>query len=121
MNRAAQKTNSHPKVDLTRLTRSGRAPGPIVRDLSKGRDDRDVGVPSWRAFGTGRAWLLKVFALLVVAFAIILGPPVLECRQRAETGFFTGDTLLGCVGGVTNQRLRGLENWINTLVRRSGT
>jgi hypothetical protein len=124
MSRAAQKIETPPKVDLTRLAGGGRAPGRIVRDLSKNRSDADSGVPLWRASASGRAWLvailLKAFALLVVLLALVLGPPALECRHRAETGFFAGDTLLGCIGGATNQRLRDLENQINRLVRGSG-
>jgi hypothetical protein len=61
-----------------------------------------------------------MLAVLVVAGAVVLGPPALECRERAQTGFFAGDTLLGCIGNGTNQRLRRLEDQINRLVRGSG-
>ncbi|SFG28696.1 hypothetical protein [Methylobacterium gossipiicola] len=112
------------KVDLDRISGTRRSTGPIVRDLSRPTYESAPVTTRGRAFGNGWTWLVVTLAnlalLLVVAFAAVVGPPVLECRERAKTGFFTGQTLMGCVDEATRRRMEHLENWIGTVLRGSG-
>jgi hypothetical protein len=112
------------KVDLGRLSGTGRSARPLVRDLSTATGGVAPTVSRWRAFGGGRAWLMAVLLntalFLAVAFSVVLGPPLFECRQRAEAGFFMGDTFSKCVGEGMWQRLERLENHLSMLVRGSG-
>ncbi len=111
-------------VDLDRLTTTRLGAASSVRDLTTGRDGTVPGPSNGRAFGGGRAWLaaalVNITIVLAVALGVVLGPPLLECRRKAEIGFFAGDSFQACVHTATTQRLARLESQLRMMVRGSG-
>lgn len=82
-------------LDAMLAGRRGR-PG-LVRDLTDGRALRQGEA---RIFPSPLRWLLVIGAQLALVAMVVLGilamPPAIACFDRAQRGFFAGDTFGAC-------------------------
>lgn len=111
-------------IAFDRLMAGRRAHTQSVRDLTTESDSRRSVSFDGKAFGSGRTWLVAVAAnfaiVLGVAFCVVLGPPLLDCRHHPQLGFAAGDGFQGCARKATAERLDRLENQLRMMVRGSG-
>ncbi|GJE18267.1 hypothetical protein [Methylobacterium marchantiae] len=111
------------KPTLDSILENRRHMGITARDLTDGRDAgrADDGV---QGFGSQAAWLLGILAGIVMILGTVLAvlalPPVLDCRNRSEQGFFVGQTYGKCVSTELSARWNRLEERVKMMVRRSG-
>ncbi|WP_027171913.1 hypothetical protein [Methylobacterium sp. 10] len=95
----------------------------LFRDLTDGTESRRSGGEG-KAYTSQLAWLFGILASVAAIFGAVLlvlaVPPVLDCRNRAEQGFFVGQTYGGCVAGGFSVRWNLLEQRVKMALRGSG-
>ncbi|KQP09940.1 hypothetical protein ASF28_01835 [Methylobacterium sp. Leaf99] len=111
-------------IAFDRLMAGRRAHTQTVRDLTAATDATRSASSDGKAFGSGRTWLVAAAAniaiVLGVAFCVVLGPPLLECRHHPEIGFSAGDGFQGCARKATAERLDRLESQLRMMMLGSG-
>lgn len=77
-----------------------------------------------RADGSQLAWLFGILASAAAisgaVLVVLAAPPVFDCRNRAEQGFFVGQTYGGCVASEVSTRWNLLEQRVKLALRGSG-
>ena len=77
-----------------------------------------------RTHGSQLAWLFGILAsaaaIAGAVLAVLAAPPVFDCRNRAEQGFFVGQTYGGCVASEVSARWNLLEQRVKLALRGSG-
>lgn len=112
------------EIAFDRLMAGRRARTIAVRDLTTASDATPSVSFDGKAFGSGRGWLVAAVANVVIvlgiAFCVVLGPPLLECRRHPQIGFSGGDGFQGCFRKAAAERLDRLESQLRMMVRGSG-
>ncbi len=107
--------------DLDAILARRRGRSASVRDLTDGLDR-----PPARAgaFLSPLRWLLGIAAQIVIVALVLLAilavPPVLACSERAQHGFFAGNTFGTCAAQGISARMGAFEQKVRRLILVSG-
>lgn len=107
--------------DLDAMLADRRSRPAVVRDLTDGLVRRPAKA---RIFLSPLRWLLtiagQIAIVAIVVLAILAMPPAVACFDRAQRGFFAGDTFGMCATQGISARMGQFEQKVRRLILGSG-
>ena len=114
----ADLTKAH---DLDAMLAERRGRPSLVRDLTDGLDRQVTTARVFRSPLRGLVVIAAQIALVaIVVLAILAMPPAIACFDRAQRGFFAGDTFGACAAQGLSVRMGQFEQKVRRLILGSG-